>query len=274
MAEFLALTGEDGSQCRQSFPCVYHAGGIVGGVDDDSLRMRRQSSFQSIQTDLESLLVSRHHHQLRTAVLHEGTVLGEEGSDGHDLRILHCQSADHSDECRCGTAGEVDVFRPQTGIIAGVEIIGNSLPGIYGTGRGGIAVDSQRRFLFHDGKECVLHFLGRGDGGIAKRKVKDILLAHDGGAFQTVLKQVTDAGTFGAQLIHFLIDHNDLSPSATAEGRWLLACYKRGLVPVEGVFAGGRAETNDEGVSTAFFHRCRSGLCRAVQSQQLRAVVQ
>ena len=75
MAVFLALALQQGSQTLQGLLGIHNAGGIIGGVDDNTLGVLRDALFHLVQMDLECLGVGRDHHQLAAVGVDEGAVL-------------------------------------------------------------------------------------------------------------------------------------------------------------------------------------------------------
>ena len=165
--------------------------------------------------DLESLGVSGNDHQLAAVGVDEGTVLGEEGGDGHDLGVsVHDQRLDDGDQGGSGAAGEEQLAGLHIQTEAGSQILGDSGAGLFKARGHGVAVQLDGIGLVHDLLDGLVDLLGGGDAGIAQRVVIHILGAHDLGLLQTIGKQLADDRGGGTQSVIFLIDHDNSSYSS------------------------------------------------------------
>ena len=207
-----ALALQQGSQTLQGLLSVHNAGGVVGGVDDDSLRVLGDQSLDGVQLDLESLSVGGNHHELGTVGGDKGTILGEEGSDSHDLAVgVNRQSLDDGDQSGSSTAGEEQLAGLDIQTETGGQIVSNSLTGRLKAGSHGVAVQLDRVNIIHDVHDGLVDLLGGGDAGVTEGVIIDLVSAQLGSLLQTVSKQCANDGRGRAQIVIFLIDHNTCS---------------------------------------------------------------
>ena len=207
LAVLRTLAVQQCGQLLKGLGGVDGTGGIVGGVEDDGLGIGVQGVLQGGKIDLEVGDVRRDHHQTTAGALHEGTVLGEEGSHGDELGIFHSQSADDAHQLRSRAAADEQVICPDTGVVTLIQVICHRLPQTQIAGGGGVAVDSQGGHFRDDGGDGLVDPGGGGDRGVAQGIVEDILRTYDGGPLAAIFKQLPDAGTVGTQGVHILVDH-------------------------------------------------------------------
>ena len=212
MAVLRAFALQQGGQTAQRLLGVHHAGGVIGGVDDDGLGVGGDALLHGVQMDLESLGVSGNDHQLAAVGVDEGAILGEERSHGHDLGIaVHDEGLDDGNQRGRGAAGEEQLAGLDIQTKACGQILGDGGAGLLKAGSHGVAVQLDGIRLVHDLVDGLVHLLGGGDAGIAQGIVVDLVRAHLGGLLQTVGEQLTDDGGSGAQIVEFLIDHDIIS---------------------------------------------------------------
>ena len=201
------LLFQKGAQSGQRLTGIDHAGGVVGGVDEDGLGAAGDHGLQPGEVDLEAGNIRRHHLEDEPCFFGEGLVLREIGGNGQNFPAWNGQGPENADQLRGGSAAQEEFLRFCGNTIAGVQIVGNGGPRLQITGGGGIAVDQQGVHIREDIPDGLVHLRGRGDGGIADGVIKHILRPHNGSPAAAVLKQLPDAGTVGAQRIGFFIDH-------------------------------------------------------------------
>ena len=212
MAVFLALALQQGSQTLQGLLGIHNAGGIIGGVDDNTLGVLRDALFHLVQMDLECLGVGGNHHQLAAVGVDEGAILGEEGGHCHDLAVgVHDQGLDDGDQRGSSAAGEEQLagFHIQAEALG--QILGHGGTGGIEAGSHGIAVQLDGIHLVHELLDGLVDLLGGGNAGIAQRIVIHLVRADLGGLLQTVGKQLADHRGRRTQIVVFLIDHNIIS---------------------------------------------------------------
>ena len=174
--------------------------------------------------DLERLGVGGNYHQLAAIAGDKGVVFREIGRHGHDLRVMVDEERlDHGDQGGGGAAGKEQLAALDIQTEAVGQILGHSGARLREAGRHRVAVELDGVRLVHDLVDGVVDLLGRGDAGVAKRIVIDLVRAHLGGLLQTVGKQLADNGRSGTQMIEFLIDHDVIS----FQIRWLRGTRRR-----------------------------------------------
>jgi hypothetical protein len=188
-------------------PGVDDAGGVVGGVEDDCLCVWRNHLFHGGQVNLEGGDVRRDDLKFQPRLLGEGLVLREIGRDRQNFRPRNRQRPEHAHQLRRRAAADEKFLRVGGHAVAGVQIVGNGLPGDIIAHGGGVAVNQQGIGVVEDSAHRFVHLLRRGDGGVAQGIVVDVLPSHDGGAPAAVFKQVPDAGAVGTQSIGGWIQH-------------------------------------------------------------------
>ena len=65
--------------------CIHHAGGIIGGIEDDGPGLLRHHGRKAFCRDLESRFPGVQRHQLRSGEGDDGLVQGEGGHGYDDL---------------------------------------------------------------------------------------------------------------------------------------------------------------------------------------------
>ena len=80
-----ALLGQDLCHAGERPGRVDHAGGVVGGVDEDAGDLLGQHLLKGLQIGLEGRGLRRHHPEMGTGALHIGAVLREVGGKGQHL---------------------------------------------------------------------------------------------------------------------------------------------------------------------------------------------
>ena len=212
MAVLGALALQQSGQALQGLLGIHNAGGVVGGVDDNALGVLGDALLYLVQMDLERLGVRGNDHQLAAVGVDEGTVLREEGGNGHDLAVsVHDQRLDDGDQRGGSAAGEEQLVSLNVQAEAGGQILGHGGAGGVEAGGHGIAVQLDGIHLVHDLLDGLVDLLGCGDAGIAQGIVVDLIRAHLGGLLQTVGEQLADDGGRSAQVVVFLIYHNIIS---------------------------------------------------------------
>ena len=181
-----ALLSQDSCHAGQRRGRIDHAGGVIGGVDEDGGDLRRQHLLKGVQVGLEGRSLGRHHLQLRAGARHIGAVLREIGGEGQ-----HLVAGDGD-----GPQGVGDGARRAGGGENMLLLIGQAEPGPQMGGHrgaetgvalvGAVAVEGHRVLM----GQQVLH--GRrkgrraGHAGVAQRVIKDVLIADLGSALLAV----------------------------------------------------------------------------------------
>ena len=207
MAVLRGLAVQDFRQRLIGLPGVDHAGGVIGGVEDDRLRAGRNHLLHSGQVDLEGGDVRRDDLEFHPRLLGEGFVLRKIGRDRQNFRPRDCQRPEHAHQLRRRAAADEEFLRNGGHAVAGVQVVGNGLAGGIIAHGGGVAVNQQGIGVVEDLAHRLVHLLRRGDGGVAQGIVVDVLPSHDGGAPAAVFKQFPDAGAVGTQSIGGWIQH-------------------------------------------------------------------
>ena len=201
------LLFQKGAQSGQRLTGVDHAGGVVGGVDEDGLGAGGDHGLQPGEVNLEAGNIRGHHPESEPCFFGEGLILREVGGNGQNFPAGNGQGPENADQLRRGAAAQEEFLRFCGYTIAGVQIVGNGGSCFQITGGGGVAVDQQRVHIRENIPDGLVYLRGRGDGGVADGVIKHILRPHNGGPAAAVLKQLPDAGAVGPQPIGFFIDH-------------------------------------------------------------------
>ena len=207
MAEFTALFLQKRGKRFQTFAAVNNAGGIVRGIDDDRLGMRRQRFCRRFRVELKIGGVGRYDHALHPRAGGEHRIFREERRVDHDLGPLDAKRGKHGRQRRGGPAGEKEILRPRAAGKAVAQILCDRLARVRRAGGGGVAVDALGVRSSDERGDRIVHAAGRGDGGIADGKIKDILPPDLGGFFHAVFKKIPDARAVCAELPLFFVYH-------------------------------------------------------------------
>ena len=175
-------------QSGEGLPGVHHAGGVVGRVENDGLGGGGQHFRQSRHIDLKIRHVRGNHLEGESCFLGKGLVFREVRGHRQQLPTGNCQRPEHADQLRGRAAAKEEFLGPGGHAVPGVEVIGNGLPGFEIAYGGGVAVNQKRIRLIQNLMDCFVHFLRRGDGGVAERIVVDIFRADNGGPLTAVFK--------------------------------------------------------------------------------------
>ena len=195
-------------QRGEGLPGVHHPGGIVGGIQKDGLSLGGQHGAQSFQIDLEIRHIRGHHLEHKARFFGKGLVLREVGSHRQQLSAGYCQRPENGHQLRGRAAAKEEFLGPGGHAIPGVEIVGNSLPGIVITHGGGVAMHQQGVGFLQNFMDSLVDLCRGGDGGVAQRVVVDVFRTDNGSALSAVFKQVPDAGAVGSQRVGVLVYHN------------------------------------------------------------------
>ena len=199
---------QQGAQGLQGGLGIHHAGGIVGGVDDDGLCVGRDAGGHLLQIDLEMGRIRRYNDGPGAVALHKGHIFREEGGHQQNLTLrADGQGFDHRNQGRGRTAGEEQLLRFHRQSEARFQIGGHGGAGVPQAGGHGVAVDLDGIGMADNVQDGGVHRRRGRNAGIAQGIIINIFRAHDGGLLQAVGKQGTDDGRLRPQLITLLIDH-------------------------------------------------------------------
>ena len=207
MAVFAALLLQQRGERRKALAAVNDAGWVVRGVDDDRLGMLRQILRRRLGVDLKIGGVGRDDHVLHPRARGKHGILGEKRRKDQRLGILDGESGEYGRERRSGAAGKEQIPRSCPAGKAVVEILCNGLARLRRAGGGGIAVKAMGVAAGGKRGDRPVHARGRGHGGVADGKVKDVLPSDLGGSRHAVFKQIADARAVRAEFPLFLIYH-------------------------------------------------------------------
>ena len=242
MAVLSALALQQSGQALQGLLGIHNAGGVVGGVDDDTLGVFGDALLHLVQMDLESLGISGNDHQLAAIGIDKGAILGEERSNGHDLAVvIHDERLDDGDQRGGCAAGEEQLISLDVQAEAGGQILSHSGAGGVEAGGHGVAVQLDGVHLVHNLLDGLVDLLGGGDAGIAQGIVIDLVRTDLSGLLQTVGEQLADDRGRSAEVVVFLIYHNIISS-------FTLLYYVH----------------TDVRYRNLFYHRCRREYCQVI----------
>ena len=143
--------------------------------------------------------------------LDEYLVLREIGGDDDVLVPGAGKAVEHTAQRRRRAHGDVQVVAGHTRAEPAVQVSGQQAPGPGVPLGAGVAVEDGGVLRFQQADGGFVHLRGRGDGGVADGKVKDVFPAHLRGPLIAVFKQLPDHRAGGAELLHALRYHGKTS---------------------------------------------------------------
>ena len=180
--------------------------GVVGRVDDDGLGARRDGGSHGLDVDLEGLGVGEDLHARGARRLDPDAVLREVRGDHDDLVPVVHDRVERDGEGGRGAAGQVEVASSSRALAeAAGEARGHGLAHGGQAARGRVAVQL-RRGQRERALDRGAHGVRRGDGGVAKREVKDVLGADLGLPGARVRRDLADGGLLRPVRAALLVD--------------------------------------------------------------------
>ena len=208
VAEGPAFLGQDVSQPGQRPGRVDHAGGVVGGVNEDAGDILVQHRFKGVEIRLERRGLRGHDLQDRAGAPNIGAVLREIGREGQHLVAGLGHSADGVGDGPRRTRGGENIL-----LLVG-QAEGPGQMGRHSGAEarvaltGAVAVEGHRLLLSQQGLHGLGELVRAGHAGVAQRVVEHVLIADLGGALFAIHESLADDALMAQHGAVSLVQHN------------------------------------------------------------------